>query len=125
MLGGGVLSIQQEDVMGREERRHTEPPRGGESSDSSASGMAWAALVLGVLSWVPLPVVAAIAGAIIGWVELGRIEEGTSPAGGETIARIGFWLSVANLAVSIFVASLGVLLWFAFGVAILALLGLA
>lgn len=113
--------------MGRRDRDHSRPPRGGEqgASETSASPMAWAALALGVMSWVPLPVVAAIAGAIIGWMELGRIERGESPQGGETIARIGFWLSVANLAVTIFVASLGVILWFAFGVAILALVGLA
>lgn len=65
------------------------------------SGMAWAALICGAGSWFVLPFVAAVAGLIIGKMELGKIERGESPAAGKTIAQVGYYASIANIVVSV------------------------
>lgn len=71
------------------------------SQQSQPSGMAWAALICGAGSWVILPFVAAVAGVIIGKIELGKIERGESPAEGKQIAQIGYYASIANIIVTV------------------------
>jgi hypothetical protein len=73
-------------------------PPGDDAQRESASGMAIATLVLGIGAWTYLPFVGAFIGAVLGWLELKKIERGESSKGGETITKIGFWLSVANIA---------------------------
>lgn len=86
----------------------SQPPRSGGGGGGGsqgpldgASGLAIATLVLGIGAWTILPILGAVAGAILGWVELNNIKRGESPAAGKTITQIGFWLSVANLALSV------------------------
>jgi hypothetical protein len=62
--------------------------------------MAIAALVLGIASWVMCGPVLSIPGAIVGKMEMGKIERGESAAAGATLAKAGFWISVANLALA-------------------------
>src|SRR5690554_297221 len=72
-------------------------PPSGRSASGEPSGLAYATLALGIASWVILPVIGAVAGAIMGWIELKNIESGKSPAAGKTVTTIGFWLSVVNV----------------------------
>lgn len=68
---------------------------------SSPSGMAVAALLCGIGSWVVLPFVAAVAGVILGKLELGKIARGESPAAGKTFAQVGYYASIANIVVTV------------------------
>lgn len=63
--------------------------------------MAVFALICGIGSWVVLPFVAAIAGVIVGKMELGKIERGEAPEAGRTFAQIGYWASIANIILSV------------------------
>lgn len=63
--------------------------------------MAVAALICGIGSWVVLPFVAAVAGVIIGKIELGKIDAGESPEAGRTLAQIGYYASIANIVVTL------------------------
>jgi hypothetical protein len=83
--------------------------------------MAIASLVLGVASWFALPLVGAIAGAIIGKIELNKIERGESPEEGETLAQIGFWASIANIVMSVLGTCLVVALFGFFGLSLFGL----
>ncbi len=109
----------------------SQPPRpgsGGQGQGEGASGMAIATLVLGIGSWFILPLIGSIAGAILGRIELNNIKRGDSPAAGKTIAQIGFWLSVANIALSVFGTCVAVaLVLFVYGsfFAMLSAIGLA
>src|SRR5687767_16040852 len=58
---------------------------------ASASGMAVAAMILGLMSWVFGGLFAAIPAVILGKMELNAIDEGRSPASGRSFAQIGFW----------------------------------
>ncbi|MEM9190151.1 MAG: DUF4190 domain-containing protein [Myxococcota bacterium] len=73
------------------------PPAGG----GSASGMAIAALVLGIASWFCGGIFLSIPGAIIGKIELGKIDRGESAAAGSGMAKAGFWISVINVAATL------------------------
>ncbi|MFW5967774.1 MAG: hypothetical protein ACOCV2_09665 [Persicimonas sp.] len=93
-------------VSGRLSQEGYEPPSrppnqsdGGGSGD--ASGMAVATLLLGIGAWTILPVVGAVGGAALGWFELKNIERGESPQAGKTITQVGFWLSVAQIVLSV------------------------
>lgn len=63
--------------------------------------MAVAALICGIGSWVVLPFVAAVAGVIIGKMELGKIDRGESPEAGRTLAQVGYYASIANIVVTL------------------------
>ena len=76
-----------------------QPPPPAQSNDPS--GLAWAALICGAGSWVMLPFVAAVAGVIIGKIELGKIERGESSPAGKTVAQIGYYASIANIVVTL------------------------
>lgn len=77
----------------------SQPPRAGSAEQPSA--MAWVTLGLGISAWFLLPLIAALLGAVLGWVELKKIEAGESAQAGKTITQVGFWLSVANIALSV------------------------
>lgn len=74
----------------------SQPPRG-PAPATKPSGMAIATLVCGIGAWTILPLVAAFAGVVIGWMELGSIKRGQSPVEGKLLTQIGFWMSVASL----------------------------
>jgi hypothetical protein len=76
-------------------------PPGASGKAGDPSQLAYITLGLGVASWLLLPLFASAAGAILGWVELKNIKEGKSSKQGETITKIGFWLSVANMALAV------------------------
>lgn len=63
--------------------------------------MAVAALICGIGSWVVLPFVAAVAGVIIGKMEMDKIERGESPEAGRSLAQIGYYASIANIVVTL------------------------
>ena len=80
-----------------------QPPGGGFNpapggQQQSASGMAIAAIVLACLSFVCGGIFLSIPGAIVAKIEMGKIERGESPKAGEQLAKIGFWISIANIA---------------------------
>jgi len=98
-----------------------QPPGGGAyQPQESASGMAVAALVLGLVSWVMGGLLTAIPGAIIGKMEMDKIKRGESPAAGKTFAEVGFWASVAHIVIALLAL---VFVFCIFGGAILAALG--
>jgi hypothetical protein len=78
----------------------SQPPQGGQGG-SSASGMAVVTLIMGIGAWTFLPVIGAFVGVVTGWLELNKIKKGQSPQSGETIAKVGFWLSVASIAMTV------------------------
>lgn len=93
----------------------SQPPRGG-SSGGQSSGMAIATLILGIGSWTFLPVIGAVVGVILGWIELQNIKKGESPQQGKTITQIGFWLSIANIAFAVLgTCVMGALIIFVYG----------
>lgn len=75
------------------------PPRKAGEGPSNAAIMT---LVCGIVSWLFLPVIASIVGIFIGRGELRAIEEGRSPQAGELITKIGYYVCIANLALTIF-----------------------
>ena len=94
------------------------PPPSGGSSLGDKSGLALAAIIGGVGSFTVLPGVGAYLGVIAGWMELNRIKRGESPEHNRDFARIGLWLSIANLALQAVGACLGIVLPLVFGVSI-------
>ena len=73
------------------------PSRGGDGP----SGAAIMTLVCGVVSWLFLPVLAALVGIFVGRGELKAIREGRSPQSGELITKIGYYVCIANLLMTI------------------------
>src|SRR5699024_5280834 len=74
-----------------------EPPSHSPQATGEPSQLAWAVLVMGIASWVILPLIGSVIGAILGKMELDKIKKGESPQAGKTITQVGFWLSVVNL----------------------------
>ena len=67
--------------------------------NDKASPMAIASLVLAITSFIcGLGWLTSLPGAIIGKMELNKIASGESSAAGETLAKIGFFASLVNLA---------------------------
>lgn len=81
------------------------PPQstGGMSSGTggSAGTNAIIALVAGILSYVFCPFILGIVAWIMGKGELSKIERNESPEAGRTLAKIGMWLGIVNVALSI------------------------
>jgi hypothetical protein len=63
----------------------------------SASGLAIATLILGLMSWVFGGIFCAIPAIICGKMEMNAIAEGRSPPAGKTLAQVGFWAGVAHI----------------------------
>ncbi len=78
----------------------SQPPSGGQGQQS-ASGLAIGALICGIGAWTFIPGIGGILGAILGWIEMKKIERGESPQKGETYAKVGFWLSIASLVTAV------------------------
>lgn len=62
----------------------------------NASTNAVIALVLGIVSFLGLPIIAGIPAWILGANELKAIDSGASPAAGRTMAQIGMILGIVN-----------------------------
>jgi len=80
-----------------------------------ASSNAIISLVLGILSYISCGIFVAIPAWIIGKKELGEIDAGRSPESGRTMAKIGMWLGIVNVILSI-IAIFVMMILFLFGV---------
>lgn len=78
-----------------------EPPSSPPNADNKPSTEAVIALIAGISSWVMFPVIGAVIGMILGWSELKKIKTGEKPAAGKMYAQAGFYLSLANIALSV------------------------
>jgi hypothetical protein len=79
------------------------PPQSGNTtvSGGSASTNAIIALVCGILSYIFCPFILGIVAWIMGKGELGKIERGESSEAGRTFAKIGMWLGIVNVILTI------------------------
>ena len=80
------------------------PPTGGGMNmgqGGSAGTNAIIALVAGILSYVFCPFILGIVAWIMGNGELGKIDRGESAEAGRTLAKIGMWLGIVNVILSI------------------------
>lgn len=77
------------------------PPSAGMNTGGSASTNAIIALVAGILSYVMCPFILGIVAWIMGKGELGKIDRGESSEAGRTLAKIGMWLGIINVILSI------------------------
>jgi hypothetical protein len=79
----------------------SQPPNSNTGGSSETSTLAVVTLALGILCWTFLPAITAWGGVITGWIELDKIKKGESPASNKTLTQIGFWASVANIALQL------------------------
>lgn len=79
------------------------PPAGGMNmgSGGSAGTNAIIALVAGILSYIFCPFILGIVAWIMGKGELGKIDRGESSEAGRTLAKIGMWLGIVNVILSV------------------------
>jgi hypothetical protein len=70
-------------------------------SSGSASTNAIIALVAGILSYVFCPFILGIVAWVMGKGELGKIDRGESAEAGRMLAKIGMWLGIINVVLSI------------------------
>jgi len=71
-----------------------------------ASGRAIAALVVSIVSLVMCCWPAGIVGIVLGKMEMNAIQEGRAPQSGESMAKVGFYLGIAAVAVSLLFTAL-------------------
>lgn len=86
---------------------HHTPPSG---SNDKPSGAAWMTLGCGIASWFFLPLIASVVGILIGRGELKAIEQGRSSQAGELITKIGYYVSIANVVITVVSGCLSVAL---------------
>ncbi len=79
------------------------PSSGGMNMNAggSAGTNAIIALVAGILSYIFCPFILGIVAWIMGKGELGKIDRGESSEAGRTFAKIGMWLGIINVVLSI------------------------
>jgi hypothetical protein len=79
------------------------PSTGGMNTGSggSAGTNAIIALVAGILSYIFCPFILGIVAWIMGKGELSKIDRNESPEAGRTLAKIGMWLGIVNVVLSI------------------------
>jgi hypothetical protein len=71
------------------------------NTGGSAGTNAIIALVAGILSYVFCPFFLGIVAWIMGKGELGKIDRGESPEAGRMFAKIGMWLGIVNVVLSV------------------------
>ncbi|MEP7145510.1 MAG: DUF4190 domain-containing protein [bacterium] len=76
-------------------------PPGSMNTGGGASSNAIIALVLGILSFISCGILAAIPALIMGRRELNEINSGRSSQAGKTFAKIGMWLGIINIILSV------------------------
>ena len=74
---------------------------GGSSPQGSAGTNAIIAMVAGILSFVMCPFILGIVAWIMGKGEIGKIDRGESSQAGRSMATIGMWLGIINVALSV------------------------
>jgi hypothetical protein len=84
---------------------YNSPPQMG--SQGGASSNSIIALVCGILSYIFCPVVLGIVAWVMGKKELAAIDRGESPEAGRTLAKIGMWLGIVNVILSV----IGIIIW--------------
>jgi len=78
------------------------PSAGGMNMNTGGAGTnAIIALVAGILSYVFCPFILGIVAWIMGKGELSKIDRGESSEGGRTLAKIGMWLGIVNVILSV------------------------
>lgn len=77
------------------------PSAGNMNTGGSAGTNAIIALVAGILSYVFCPFILGIVAWIMGKGELGKIDRGESSEAGRTMAKIGMWLGIVNVILSV------------------------
>lgn len=77
------------------------PPSAGMNTGGGAGTNAIIALVAGILSYIFCPFILGIVAWIMGKGELGKIDRGESSEGGRSFAKIGMWLGIINVVLSI------------------------
>lgn len=100
---------------------HQPPPQNQGTQKNEPSQLAWATLILGVISWVALPFMGAVGALICGFIERGKIARGESPDAGGTVVLVGMLLGGVQLALTLLAVVAMVFLFLVFGVSILAL----
>ncbi len=75
---------------------HTAP-----QPERKQSTLALVSLILGILSWVMLPLIGGIGAAITGHMALKEIRESGGALEGDTLAKVGLGLGYANLALGL------------------------
>lgn len=71
------------------------------NSAGGAGSNAIIALVLGILSYIACGIFAAIPAWIMGKKEINEINAGRSPEAGRTLAKIGMWLGIVNVILTV------------------------
>ena len=77
------------------------PSAGNVNMGGSAGTNAIIALVAGILSYVFCPFILGLVAWIMGKGELGKIDRGESSEAGRTLAKIGMWLGIVNVILSV------------------------
>ncbi len=74
---------------------------GGMNTGGSAGTNAIIALVCGILSYIFCPFILGIVAWIMGKGELSKIDRGESSEAGRSMAKIGMWLGIVNVILSV------------------------
>ena len=77
------------------------PSAGNMNTGGSAGTNAIIALVAGILSYIFCPFILGIVAWIMGKGELSKIDRGESSEAGRTMAKIGMWLGIVNVILSV------------------------
>lgn len=72
-----------------------------QNNQGGASSNAIIALVCGILSYIFCPIILGIVAWIMGKKELDAIDRGQSSEGGRALAKIGMWLGIVNIILSV------------------------
>lgn len=96
-----------------------------QNAGDKPSNLAIATLICGVGSWLFLPILGSILGMILGSIELSNIKSGKSPAAGKTITQVGFYLSLAQMILTVLGGCLLVAIYLGFFAAIAGSIGLS
>jgi hypothetical protein len=92
------------------------PPPGGPVNGGSASGMAIAALVMAIGSWVACGIFLSVPAMIVAKMEMGKIDRGESAPAGAGMAKAAFWVGAANVGLTVaLVCIYGIIMVFAVG----------
>jgi len=76
------------------------------AQQGGASGRAIAALIVSIISLLICCWPAGIVGIVLGKMEMNAIQEGRAPQSGETLAKVGFYLGIAAVVISLLLTAL-------------------
>lgn len=87
--------------LGRGNMNFTPPSQPPRPAEEKASPLAVMTLLAGIASWTFLPFFGGFLGIIFGLIELGNIKKGQSPEAGKLITTLGFYASIASVAMTV------------------------